>query len=518
MPPLTPEEQLALLNYLGVGAYGSPLASSPNSQLNLVQDIGGMTSDVVFMYNMGVITPEQLLQSVRNATSEPVGEASDYDWESTYNSIVASGETDLINGADAIINGQQTAAQYIRGLISRLADEGAYELNPQLDAIVKSLETQLVEFENKYRNFEFVDEKKRTGEYFIDPNTGMLMKPVLGEDARANLRAMGWKGPLAEPDFWRTIPDAATMDQAAKLQEQYAPAFEAYDRDQELVSRGTREEIAKKSSSMKKLLEAKPETAQQVETTTRGWKDIEDAYAKAMADFKLPSNTRAMGYEDLGTISGKRYEIRQHDDGKFYLHWDEPNSSGATWNAKPLTQSEINSWRAKRQDRIDNPEKYTQRVQIGGRYTPGMDMYVTYTPDGRGGHTSTYDATIGGRTVSSTPLSSSQRPETSQEKASREYWARQAAYYTAKGMGEQRKDVKAKAAQGQQAVEAKAQEAMGKGTTPALEWLKMIPQLAAMASQPAPQQPGTRYSEPAPRVLSDEEINLMSNMIAGGMA
>lgn len=506
MPPLTPEQQLALLSYMGMGAYGSPLASSPNSQLNLVQDIGGMTSDVVFMYNMGLITPEQLLQSVRNATSEPVGEASDYDWESTYNSIVASGETDLINGADAIINGQQTAAQYIRGLIARLADEGAYELNPQLDAIVKSLETQLVEFENKYRNFEFVDEKKRTGEYFIDPNTGMLMKPVLGEDARANLRAMGWKGPLAEPDFWRTIPDAATMDQAAKLQEQYAPAFEAYDRDQELVSRGTREEIAKKSSSMKKLLEAKPETAQQVETTTRGWKDIEDAYAKAMADFKMPDNARAAGYENLGTIRGIRWEVVKEGGKEIAYGYD---GSGKRVRSQSIPE-QINILRQESTKRKENPSGYRTENKIG---VTG-NMYIVR----EGGKSYLEYRGPGGHVWNRTELKTSNPKPPTQAQQSNDYWARQAAYYTAKGMGEQRKDVKAKAAQGQQAVEAKVQEAKGKGTTPALEWLKMIPQLAAMASQPAPEQPEPRYSKPAPRVLSDEEINLMSNMIAGGMA
>lgn len=435
MPPMTPEEQLALLNFLGMGAYGSPLMESPASQLNLIQDIGSMAFDTVFMYNMGLITPEQLLSSIESAMREPVGDASDYDWQSTYDSIVASGETELIDGANAIRSGSQTAAQFIRGLRSRMAEEGAYELNPALDSIIDSLEQQLQDFETKYNNYNFVQQKIDAGEYQFDQATNMIYKPVLGEQARENLRAAGWKGPFQEPEFWRTIPDVETMNQAAKLQEQFSPLFEAYDKDQELVSRGTREELAKKSPAMKKLLELKPETAQQGEYTTRGWKAIEDAYNKALNEFKAK--------------------------------YSSPSTEKPTYKATV---------------------KYV---------TPGTPN--AYGVPSRGGVTVGY----------------TRNPTQSQ--ANTDYWAKQAAYYTAKGMGAQRDTQAKQVKEAEGKVQAKVTEAQQKGTVPALEWLKMMPQLAAMAAQPAPEAPKPRYVKPQPRTLSDQEIEIMANMIAGGM-
>jgi hypothetical protein len=438
MSESTPEQQMALLNYMGMGMYGSPLMESAASQLNLVQDIGATTFDTVFMYNAGLITPEQLLDSIKNATREPVGDASQYDWESTYKQFLASGETELIDGANAIQNGTQTAAQYIRGLRSRMAEEGAYEVNPGLDSIIDSLEKQLEDFEGKYNNFNFIKSKVDSGEYDFDEATGMVYKPLLGEDARKNLRAEGWKGPFSEPEFWRTIPDAGIMKQAAKLQEQFEPIFAAYESDNEIAESRTRAEIAKTSPAMKRFIQEKEKKGEDVSgqmvQTTKGWKAIEDAYNKAMADFKARNKPK-------------------------------PSTEQRTYTATA---------------------KY---VQPG---TPNR-----YGVPGKGGVQIQYDL-----------VKSPQAREN-------DYWAQQTAYWTAKTMGAER-DKRAEEAKAAEAkVVAKEQQAMEMGKTPALEWLKMMPQLAAMAAQPAPEKP--KYVKPKPRVLSDQEIETMANMIAGGM-
>lgn len=502
---MTPEEQMALLNYMGMGAYGSPLMTSAASQLNLVQDIGSMAFDTVFMYNMGLITPEQLLSSIESATREPVGDASDYDWQSTYDSIVASGETELVDGANAIRGGSQTAAQFIRGLRSRLAEEGAYELNPALDSIIDSLEQQLQDFETKYNNYNFVQQKIDAGEYQFDQATNMIYKPVLGEQARENLRAAGWKGPFQEPEFWRTTPDVETMNQAAKLQEQFSPLFDAYDKDQELVSRGTREELAKKSPAMKKLLELKPETAQQGEYTTRGWKAIEDAYNKAMKDFNTSANTRAMGHEVLGYANGFNWVIERQDGKQVAVGYDGGGNRRRSTEDVGRIRNEVSAAKTR------TPRTQESSLGRGADTVIVREGSKTYL-EKRGPQGKVY-----WRTQLSDTAPTPTTGMTPQQKTSNDYWARQAAYYTAKGMGAQRDTQAKQVKEAEGKVQAKVTEAEQKGTVPALEWLKAMPQLAAMAAQPAPEAPKPRYVKPKPRTLSDQEIEIMANMIAGGM-
>lgn len=502
---MTPEEQMALLNYMGMGAYGSPLMSSAASQLNLVQDIGSMAFDTVFMYNMGLITPEQLLSSIQNATREPVGDATEYDWESTYDSIVGSGEDELINGVNTILSGSQTAAQFIRGLRSRMAEEGAYDLNPSLNSIIDSIEKDLEEFETKYNNANFIKQKVDSGEYEFDQSTGMVYKPVLGEDARENLRAAGWKGPFQDPEFWRTIPDFETMNQAAKLQEQFSPLLEAYDKDQEVISRGTREELAKKSPAIKKLLELKPETAQQGEYTTRGWKNIEDAYNKAMKDFNIPSNTRAMGHEVLGYANGFNWVIERRDGKQIAVGYDGGG------NRRRETEDVGGTRKAVTDAKTRTPREQETSLGRGDDTVIVREGSKTYL-EKRGPQGKVY-----WRTQLSDTAPTPTTGMTPEQKTSNDYWARQAAYYTAKGMGAQRDTQTDKVAQAKAQIQAKTQEAQQKGTTPALEWLSAMPQLAAMAAQPAPEAPRPQYVRPKPRTLSDEEIEIMSNMIAGGM-
>jgi hypothetical protein len=55
---------------------------------------------------------------------------------------------------------------------------------------------------------------------------------------------------------------------------------------------------------------------------------------------------------------------------------------------------------------------------------------------------------------------------------------------------------------------------MEKATTPALEALMNAPSIAAMLAQPTSK---PAYVKPKPRVLSDQEIETMATMIAGGM-
>lgn len=499
----------------GYTDYGIPMMTSPAAQLNLLQDVQSMAFDTVFMYNQGLITPEQLLDSIRRSTTEEVGQPEEFDTETWERNAMASGNSDLIDGMNQIKYNGMTAAGVAVWLRSKTADANYQEVPNWVEENIKDIEKQLEQYELLFRNRTLLDEKVASGQWSIDPITGAVMKELDRESARENLRADGWKGMFSDPEFWRTIPDAATMDVAARLTEQFAPVLEEQDALEERVGNKTMEEIGKTSSATKKLIEVKKEKgediSQNIYTTTGGWKRIEDLYQQALLDFKLPRTTRAMGYEDLGVIKGIRYEIKI-EDGKEKAYAYDSSGNLVRVESSPQRLKYLREESAKRKA---NPQDYVQRIDINRG--PGLDMYVTYTPDGQGGHTSTLDLANGKRTVSSTPLVSSERPETSQEKASREYWARQSAYWTAKGEGERQKGVHQQAEEAKARVGEQTRLAMSRGTTPALQWLEKLPQIAALAAQPAPEIQKPKYVKPKPRVLSDQEIESMASMIAGGM-
>lgn len=502
---MTPEQEAALMAMLmgSSGMYGSPLVEGATSQLNLVQDIGATTFDTVFMYNAGLITSEQLLDTIKNATREPVGDPNEYDWESQYNMARSSNNTDMIQAMDSIRAGISTAADEIMKLRVKYGEAAVDGLESWQLANIDDMKKQLEEFERKFRNRLFVDEKIATGEYEYDMATGMLYKPLLGEDARENLRAAGWKGPFSDPEFWRVVPDEATMEQAAKLQEQFAPAFEAAEKDEAIATSRTRGQIASISPAMKKYLEKYPEKAQEVVQTTGGQKEIEDAYKKALADFKMPENTKAAGFEDLGVINGIRYEVTKEGGKEILRGYDR----GGKVVRMAETPQGIQHYRDIAKTRKEKPTgKQSFKVGVTG------NSYIVY----EGGKSYLEQRTAAGDVIARQPLITSQKaPAKSQASQANDYAARQAAYYSAKSTGIQQEERKKKAAEGEAAVKAKVQEAKDRGTVPALQWLAMMPQYAALASQPAPKE--SKPGRPAPRVLSDDEINTMANMIAGGL-
>lgn len=98
------------------------------------------------------------------------------------------------------------------------------------------------------------------------------------------------------------------------------------------------------------------------------------------------------------------------------------------------------------------------------------------------------------------------------------YWAKMDESYTARGAQEAARApiVAAQKALEEQKARAATQlsSATQKGTIPAMQLIQKAGPIAAMLSQPAAK---PRAARPAPRVLSDQEINAMANMIAGGI-
>lgn len=101
-----------------------------------------------------------------------------------------------------------------------------------------------------------------------------------------------------------------------------------------------------------------------------------------------------------------------------------------------------------------------------------------------------------------------------------DYWAKMAASYGGRAAQESSSTQRQAAEERERAgklftqSQESAQSAIDRARTPALEALMQMPSIAAMIAQPTSK---PAYVKPKPRTLSDEEIEIMSTMIAGGM-
>lgn len=96
-------------------------------------------------------------------------------------------------------------------------------------------------------------------------------------------------------------------------------------------------------------------------------------------------------------------------------------------------------------------------------------------------------------------------------------WAKMGGSYAARAAAEEARkpitDLRAQLVAAQKAAADKRTQAMQQGTIPAMKLLQEGAPLAALLSTP---QPKAAPAKPKPRVLSDQEIETMANMIAGG--
>ena len=98
------------------------------------------------------------------------------------------------------------------------------------------------------------------------------------------------------------------------------------------------------------------------------------------------------------------------------------------------------------------------------------------------------------------------------------YWAKMTETYTAKGAQDQArqpiKDIENQLVEAQRLAAEKRAQASQQGTIPAMQLIREAGPLAGLLATPTPK---PTYVKPKPRVLSDQEIESMASMIAGGM-
>lgn len=425
---ITEEEAAAMFAYNP----GFTPGTSASSNLNLLQDIYSMSGSPVFAYQQGLITPGMLLDMIKAQTKTEVMKGDDVDYKSIEQRAQAVGDEVLLAAYQQIKDGM--ALSGVKRWLIREWGKGG--LSTQEEAEIEALfETggDLNEYERRIRNAESAFAKTESGEWTQDALTGNYLGSMNDADASAVLKSFGFTGLLAQPAFWKTIPDE---EYAKKSVADLAAAETKYNEMQKLQSALTQKSMGAANQAYADFMKQIPETG-----ATRSQQQLANEQ-----NLKKAPEMGTREYQEMISRGAESYM-----KGGAYMTAGGP-SAGATAPPTPALPGNTNQ-------------------AIMSRLTP-------------------------------------------QE---REYWAKMAQSYAGRGVQSQGIGKVSAAKTETDRLIASSDEnkklAMEKGITPALALLAQAPKYAAQLSTPAP-----RAQKAKPRVLSDQEIDSMANMIAGGFA
>lgn len=432
---VTDKDLAALLAYNP----GFTPTTSASGNLNLLQDIYSMAGDPILAYQQGLVTPQLLLQTISDQTKSTVYSFDDTDYQSIENRAMSVGGgkgDEILLSAFAQIRGGMSLGGVHRWLIKEWAKQGLTkeeELN--IDVLFGSDET-LREYEKRWLQAQDAEARRSVGELTFNEKTGEYIGQMDDESARNVLKSYGFSGLLAQPAFWKTIPDD-TYAQKALADE--AAASAKYDTYQLLNKRLPGQATSAAQSAYKDFMSNIP--------SGRTYSADKQEEAKRQGLTQVPE----MGTREYQEFISKQTE-GMFGDGTHGAYFGSGGASaGATSPATPI---------------MDN-----SNAGIISRLTP-------------------------------------------QE---REYWAKMAQSYAGRGVQtEGQKKVDAAKAEVDKLIASSEENrrlAEENGFNPALTLLSQMPQYAAALSTPAPQP-----AKAKPRTLSDQEIESMASMIAGGFA
>lgn len=211
------EEIAAMMAYLGADNSGIPRGTSASANLNLYQDVMSTVGNPVFLYQQGLITPEQVLQIVQQQTSDLV-DLSSFDYASMEDAAARRGDQ-LAQTAYALIKGGASVSQVLRDILGTGATE-AGKISDKLDTELKFLEDDLVAFKSAWDTANQVEKGLLTGEYKLV--NGQVFKPKAPADWANAAKALGLPTFLQNPAMWEIIPDAKLLADAAVGEESAA--------------------------------------------------------------------------------------------------------------------------------------------------------------------------------------------------------------------------------------------------------------------------------------------------------
>ena len=454
---MTEAELLLWLASQGVENFGAPIGTSAAGNLGLQQDIYSIIGNPIFQLQQGLMTPEEFQQNMQLTASTRV-EPEEIDYFSLEQT---TDDEDLITGYEMIKKGY-TPDQVMRSLLSVLESVDFASVDSEWVSLqrdqIKLLSDDLNNFYDRWTANNRVQDGLETGEYFRGVD-GSIRKQMDYEDAQKAYAAAGLPKGLQNPNLWRVEPDANLLAEAAKGDQRAEELAKERNRLRiTLAPKARKEATQKASSAYEEFLSRTPE----------GRMFLEQERAKAAGK---PQETRP------------RSAVIRRGGGE------------------PVTL----------QTRAETLADENGRVRLRSR----ADILA----DERGRVTIDQGRNRSAVVRRGSPPDTTEAEKAAQRKAQEQaYWAKMQETYTGKSTLAEKlqpiKDVEDAMVAAQKAAYEKRLQASQQGTIPAMQLIQQAGPIAAMLSQPAAK---PRYVKPKPRVLSDQEIEQMSNMIAGGL-
>ena len=454
---MTEAELLLWLASQGVENFGAPIGTSAAGNLGLQQDIYSIIGNPIFQLQQGLMTPEEFQQNMQLTASTRV-EPEEIDYFSLEQT---TDDEDLITGYEMIKKGY-TPDQVMRSLLSVLESVDFASTDSEWVSLqkeqIKLLSDDLNNFYDLWTANNRVQDGLETGEYFRGVD-GSIRKQMDYEDAQKAYAAAGLPKGLQNPILWRVEPDANLLAEAAKGDQRAEELAKERNRLRiTLAPKARKEATQKASSAYEEFLSRTPE----------GRMFLEQERAKAAGE---PQETRP------------RSAVIRRGGGE------------------PVTL----------QTRAETLADENGRVRLRSR----ADILA----DERGRVTIDQGRNRSAVVRRGSPPDTTEAEKAAQRKAQEQaYWAKMQETYTGKSTLAEKlqpiKDVEDAMVAAQKAAYEKRLQASQQGTIPAMQLIQQAGPIAAMLSQPAAK---PKYVKPKPRVLSDQEIEQMSNMIAGGL-
>lgn len=435
-------------------------STSTGSNISALSNMLGLMGNPLFLYTQGVLTPEMLLDAIRQSTSETV-DLSGGDFKALEDA--AADDPSLSTGFDMIKRGYSISS-IMRVLTDQAQTDG--ELSQFASKTLDYVKSDLEEYKKRWDIAQGAMEKVQSGEYFYDANGSLRSRMETGK-AMDVLAQMGLPKYLQNPMMWEVVPDQdlinralAKDSEAESILKSLAPIV---DMQTGLLRPGESKKLAKEmtktgTSVYQEFLRKTPEGKNFLKQVTQ----------------KKPTGPTEQGR--LATDLKKIYSAVESGDIRKMI------STGQVVSSRSL-------------------ESLLRNVAKGA-VTAGKNVIKSFTGPSLG-------------------QQAKKMMEEGKKQQTQDYWAKLAGSYASRAKyEEQRKpisDLQARAAAAKAAADRIAQEAVLKGrqqgNAPALGFIQQAYPLAQMMTAPAP-----RVSvAPAPRrTLSDAEIDQMSSMLAYG--
>jgi len=454
---MTEAELLLWLASQGVENFGAPIGTSAAGNLGLQQDIYSLIGNPIFQLQQGLVTPEEFQQNMQLTASTRV-EPEEIDYGTLEDNAY---DEDLILGYELIKKGY-TVGQVINSMLSQLKNVDFANIDSNAISIekdiIEGLKGDLEKFYDRWTAANRVEEGLLTGDYFqgID---GSIRKQMDYEDAQKAYAAAGLPKGLQNPILWRVEPDANLLAEAAKGDQRA-------------------EELAKERNRLRLTLEPK---------------------ARKEATQKASS-----AYEEF---------LSRTPEGRMFLEQERAKAAGKPQETRPRSAviRRGGGEPVTLQTRAKTLADENGRVRLRSR----ADILA----DERGRVTIDQGRNRSAVVRRGSPPDTTEAEKAAQRKAQEQaYWAKMQETYTGKSTLAEKlqpiKDVEDAIAVAEKAAKEKRLQASQQGTVRAMDLIQKAGPIAAMLSQPAAK---PKYVKPKPRVLSDQEIEQMSNMIAGGL-